>query len=79
MLFQSIFPLPHDTYLHPSLIHCCLSLVKAIRTCFHHGLSDIEDDDGGLQRDLVQDVGSVTKSLRNFHKTPVTYRGLRYC
>lgn len=50
-----ILPLPHDTYLilHQGLIHSGLSLVKAMRTHFYRGLSDTEDDGGGLQRDLI--------------------------
>ena len=51
--FHSIFPPPHDIYLHPSLILSCLRLVKAMRTNFYRGLSDTEDDGGGLQWDLI--------------------------
>ena len=51
--------LSHDTYLHPSLIHNRLSLVKAMRIRFYRGLSSTEDDGGGLQWDLFQDVGFV--------------------
>ena len=75
-LFQSIFPLPNDTYLHPSLIHSCLSLVKAMRTHFYRGLLDTQDDGGDYNGILFQDVGSVTQSLWNFHKTSVTYKSL---
>ena len=57
---QSIFPLPYDIYLHLSLIYSCLNLLKAMRTNFYRGLSDTEDDGGGLQWNLSQDVESVT-------------------
>ena len=49
---RSILPLPHDTHLHPGLIHSSLSLVKAMRAHFYRGLSDTEDDGGGLQREF---------------------------
>ena len=64
----------HNTYLHPSLIHNRLSLVKTMRIHFYRGLSGTEDDGGGLQWDFISRCWIRYTSLLNFHfhKTSVT-------
>ena len=47
--FESIFPLSHNTDLHPSLLCRFLSLITAMQTRFYRGLSDTKHDGGGLQ------------------------------
>ena len=65
-LFQSIVPLPHNTHLYLSLIHSCLSPVKAMRTRSYRRFSGTgtEGDGGGLQWDFISGSWiSYTKSV----------------
>ena len=43
----------HNSYLYPSLISSCFTLVDAMRAHFHRDLSSTEDDGGVLQWDLT--------------------------